>query len=399
MSQPEFRFGVASFDQPDVLEDGWAAIDGERAQRIRSLGDLDSDTYWLLNVNYATWTRHALHHRNRLKRADYLRTVFVALEKELGLEEHMMERSSAVELMAEVFGRVMRLAITKYGVGATGQLRARYLSDEIYWEIVQQEDRSINPQIDLACKLAHQVRVDCTAAWPPGATGVRFLRSRIPHALNVLSTPIPSSFGPWELITNDRLPPQRSRNEFLLSLNQPLLVRASYSRVAPEYAPLLAGSGSYSNARGWMSHPEFVFMQKYSNVRVECAYVGTRYQHLQLKQPLYIGDELGPLSISAGLLMESTLASLIFERPFKPGAPTGFIGPRAAWLAADERFRCLNAAALMRAMGFTVMSYGHGSVLVAVQREDYDYALRCAKAFDLLPPVAHPLDSRLRRAA
>jgi hypothetical protein len=382
----DYTFGVAWFNDEKSATDGLAAVAGEEAEAIRSIGDLRSDVYWWTNLSRSTLYDMRLLRRPQIKRNTYLLTNIKALRIEMGLDDRGTPADEAVCLLAEVFSRVMNLAITHYGVGEKG-LMGEYLSDDLYAVLVP-EDFPISSDVDLACLRAYQNRVDCTAKWPANTRGVRFGLSRISHALDVLSTPIPS--GDWTLVQGSDLGPPAERAANLLKCDRPVLAKASFSKVAPEYAPLIVvSSENMRNDRSYMSQPELVFMNKFSTLRIEHAYIASSYRRLTLNKPLFLGEDLGPLSLSVGLLAESCLAALLYRRPFAPGRQHGFITPRAAWLSAADRFHCLMGAASMRALGYTVMNYGVGSVLIALTSAELEPAGRCAEAIGLLPPV-HP---------
>ena len=376
-------YGAVIFDDEKRPGAGWAALAGGEAFRIRGTGDLATDAYWWTNLSVQTVYLNRGLQAYHLKRVDYLRPTITQLQAELGLLVTRMTPARIVEIVAEIFGRVMRLAEQHYGVDRPHGFT---LAEDMYAEIIK-ADTPIEPMIDEALKQAMQSYVHCQATAPAGSKLLVFRRPRIVHALDVLSTPVPGT--QWEYIDGDKMPPMDKRVDWIVNQSRPALVRASVRRVDHEVAGIVSFAGGNKEQRNWMSHPELLTLSKFAKVQIEGAFMGAEYVPHPVYKNIFTGGPLGPLSTSVGVLAENYWHSLSTSHSFKRFANQSekVNSPRAVWYSASDRFHMLMPALMMHTSGFIVRGYGRGQVTLAVQRGALEEARACAAAAGLLAPL------------
>jgi hypothetical protein len=319
----------------------------------------------------------------RMKRNDYLRPNMGQLQGELGLLTSRMSAGRIVEIVSEIFDRVMRMANMHYGLD-----RPQYetLADDLYGHIIK-EDRPITPEIDEALKQSYQSYVQCEAIMPMHSKMVIFRRPRITHAMDVMATPVPGE--QWEFLEDSKLPPEGKRLDWLVSQDRPALVRVSIKRVDHEVSQIISFGGGVREQRNWISHPELLTLSKFAKIKVEAAFLGASYEPHPVYKSVFTGGQMGPLSTSVGILAENYMVALSTPRSFKKFTSNKdkIHSPRAAWYAASDRFHMLMPALMMHGSGFVVRGYGRGMVILGVQQGALQEARACASAAGLLAPL------------
>lgn len=389
-------YGAVVFDEKDKpLMGGWASVNGGDAFRIQSTGDLASDIKWWTNIGYEVFIANGGLQKPWLKRSDYFLTDMGQTIKELGLSPRFIQPARAVEILSEMFARVMRLAEEKYGIQSSV---VPTLADELY-SILLPEDRTISLEIDKASRQAFQSYVRCEQASPRGSQWVKFKRPRISHAIEVLSSPVPGQ--QWEFVDKSKLP-KKDTLDWLVNHDQPVLAMVSVTQVNHNLAPVIAYGGGSRGDRGWMTHPELVLMSKFSRIRVDAVFLGGNYENLTPKKNLFAGGDIGPLSISVGFLAENYLRAMSMPKPFKAGQKTSvmdrLVPPRSSWLSATDRFHSLMSAIPLHNAGFRVMGYGNGSVSLAVPQGGFQEVVEAAKAAGLVGPISLSDDINIMRS-
>lgn len=375
-------YGSVIFDDEARPLAGWASVRGKTAYRIRGTGDLASDILWWTNLPASTFMTTGGLPSTRFKRNDYLRPNMGQLQAELGLLVSRMSAARIVEIASEIFDRVMRLAMTHYGLQRAQDLT---LSDDLYRHIIK-EDQPITPEIDEALRQAYQSYVQCETAMPLHSKMMTFRRPRITHSLDVLATPVPGD--QWEFVDESKLGPESKRLDWLVSQDRPALVRVSIKRVDHDVAQIISFGGS-REPRNWVSHPELLTLSKFAKIKIDSAFLGTEYAPHPVYRDMFTGGQMGPLSTSVGILAENYTLALSTPRSFRrfSKSPEKVTPPRSAWYAASDRFHMLMPALMMHGSGFVVRGYGRGMVIVGVQRGALQEARACASAAGLLAPL------------
>lgn len=376
-------YGAVIFDDDARPSAGWASVRGETAFRIRGMGDLASDVYWWTNMPSGTFIRYGGFRQTRLRKDDYLRPNMRQLHTEMGLLPVRMPAARIVEITAEVFDRVMRLAEIHHGLPRPHEPR---LQDDLY-PLVVKADESLGSLVDSALDQAHQPWVACTTAPPAKAGMISFRRPRINHVLDVLSTPVPAD--QWEYVEDRKMPPEGKRIDWLVSQSRPVLAKAVVKRVDHEVSQVICFGAGSMKQRSWMSHPELLMLSKFAQIRIEGAFLGSEYEEQHVYRPVFTGGPFGSLSVSAGILAENYLMALSEARVIKKMGQdrTKVFSPRAVWYTASASLYSLMPALMLHGSGFCVMGYGRGVVTLAIPKGALDDARQCAAAAGLQAPL------------
>lgn len=376
-------FGVVIFDEDDKPGPGWASKGG-KAFRVRGTGDLASDITWWTNLKFDVFQKYGLFRAN-LKRFDFMRPDMYQLHGELGIDAEKQSPSRICEITAEVFKRVMTLAVQHYELD---QLTEDTLMEELYKRLIGNE-KILSPELSQSMKKAWQSWQMCEAASPNGSKITSFKRPRILHAMDVLCTPIPS--GGWEQISRDEMPVEEKRVNWLLNQERPVLVKASVIQVPPDVARIISFGGGATSNREWMSHPELLYLSRFAKIRVDECYMAESYSPQPVKLPLETGGAMGLLSISMGILAENYWSSLAAPYALHKKTKNKVLvySPRAVWISAADRFQMMMASLIVHNHGFVVKAYGKGGVNIAVQNGMQSEVVHCAKEAGLLPPLGY----------
>jgi hypothetical protein len=377
-------YGAIFFDDVNNPKSGWASVRGESAFRITSPGTLDSSIFWWSNLDLRGMDESI--GNPKIKKINYLAPNMDQLIGELGLGRGRTKASTTVQIVSEIFDRVMRLAHQQYGlqypVGAD-------LAEDLFDHIII-KDKSITPEIDEALRQSYQTWAKTAERkTKSGEKWVTFRRPRMRHAQDVLATPIPGD--EWEFIAGNRLPAEKKRVDWLLAQPQPALVQASVSNIQFEYARVLSFGAGYleGDYRGWMSHPELLMFSKFAKVKVENVFLASEYAPQLVYRQMNDGGTLGLLSISNGILADNYWIALATARTFKKYSQKNdkIFSPRAVWLSASDRFYSVLPALMMDGSGFTVRGYGRGKVVISIDPGAIKDVRDCASAAGLTCPL------------
>lgn len=391
----KINYGAVVFDDRDRPSAGWGCVAGNPSFRVRGTGDLPTDVVWWTNVKSDVFWKMPGLNQGKLRSSEYLRPNMDQLMSELGLHISRMPAAQIVEHVAEVFGRVMRLASKYYDVVRPG---ANNLTEDLYDNLIK-EDKGITPDIDSALLQAKQDWSQCETQRPSNSQMVTFRRPRLQHAMDLIKTPVPGE--QWEFVKGEALGPEKHRVQMVVGQSRPALVKASIIKVEHEVAPIIAfGATGQRNkgSRGWMTHPELLFLSRFAKIRVDAAFLGNDYETHPVKKAMFGGGIMGSLSTSVGILAENYACTLMMPRPYKKGEKDRPVSPRAAWLSAADRFHSMMPAMMLHGSGFAVMGYGRGMVTMMVQRGALAEAKECASAAGLLSPLYIPEEIAIREA-
>ena len=379
-------YGAIFFDDVNNPKAGWASVRGQAAFRITSPGTLDSSIFWWSNLDFRGLAQNNAN--PKIKKINYLAPNMDQLIGELGLGRGRTSVSSTVQIISEIFDRVMRLAHQQYGLQYP---IAADLAEDLFDHIVS-KDKPITPEIDEALKQSYQTWSDTADRKnKAGDKWITFRRPRMRHARDILATPIPGD--EWEFISESRLPAEKKRVDWLLAQPQPALVQVSVSNIQFEVSRVLSFGGGYREGgyRGWMSHPELLMFSKFSKVKVENAFLASDYAPQLVYRQMNDGGTLGLLSISNGILAENYWLALATARTFKKFIPNQdndkIYSPRSVWLSASDRFYSLLPALMMDGSGFNVRGYGRGKVVIAIDPGAIKEARDCASSAGLNCPL------------
>ena len=355
---------------------GWASIDGEAAVRITGLSDLNLGVMWLSNLDQKVHWQATLFNVPQIKDSKYLRTSMEQVMREIGVSAKTVGPAHSAEAVAEVFGRIMRLA--KEYCDRLGWGRATLMA-ELAQGLGLHDSPYDDPLLDEAFARSYQDRVDCTK--PSTSTGERwitFRRPRLLHAQQVIGKSFMVPHGPWKFVGEKDMP---KKDERLAWVNQtfggaPYMVKVKKlnfyrpletDRFNPADLLKLGESilpGRQRLQREWIPMPELLYMSKFADIEFDSVCVGAYYDEpgFALLPEL---DYMMHHSYAWGILAENIWMTYASRSINNKAQNKTLVSARATWLRAIDRFYCFTAASQVSVPGNTVLFYGTGSVTVA----------------------------------
>lgn len=367
------RYGVVLFDDAIVKKrggpqkaatDGYASIDGGRVRRIKKVTELESDVKWLTNFEFKDFNGNQLGRHPNLYSSGFLRTELKLLCDELGLGPDQMAVNEATELLSGFFGRVMRLAVQSLKVdlgaeipkGITKTL-AEFLA--VRFPVSGRMNGELNEAMERAFQTWNSVLKPQRKDWK----SISLRRPRYTHAIDVLTTPVPST-NRWVYLQGARLP-QRNDDRLewcLANEDMPVLANVVVKGRRGGLADLLSFNAGASNSRNWVAQPELLLLQQYCDVEVLGAFVcEDGFQHQKELDVFVSQGDFSLASTHLGILSENFWASLANPRVNRMGKKV-FL-PRAVWYRAMDRVITFMDAARLYKENFDVYGYGWGNVI------------------------------------
>lgn len=398
------RFGCVMFDlQEDASGrripmpgEGWASIEGAKAVRIKSSGDLSNDVKWLTNLSQDLFWKSGLVKQSKLKASGYLRTDIGQIMKELGLLPPKMPIVNICEALSEIFTKVMKMAIEFYGLTSFNQPT---LALELKEQIVP-TDKSISIHVDEALLRSYQDLVMCEKPLSKEKfLYVSLKKPRYYHAKSILETSIPSANGDWTFYAEEDLPQgTEEKLDFLMRLEKPFIAKITiHSFIDPDNLNVdlskilnlgeAIGEGGKPKDRNWVCQPEILYLSKFAHLDISAAFVADGYQTINQKSQLPYLGELSDFSYTLGLLSENVWIGLSARSVNPQTRSKSMVSPRACWLKAADRFMTLTSVMMLSSAGFTVASYGYGGVTVMVEESKLAQLIEIAPHAGLCVPM------------
>lgn len=388
------RFGVVRFDSDDANYGGWASVEGQPGFRIASVGSLDNDTLWWSNLSFQAMHQCNLHKMPFIKRTTYLTSWLQDGQSDVcrgwGILRRTHTAQSITEVLSQIFGNVMRFAVSHYGLDLKSVPMYDNLADEVRSRLYPERDPHLSPEVDAALGAAHQYYTYCITPRLPQEeyVTVRFAVPGVTYAREIVDTIIPTD--QVEYVGGERLPPTDQRLEWILGQARPAMVQVTVSDVSPDVASVVAfGSGARGgNNRSWVTHPELLLLANYANVQIHSAFLFSQYERLPVHAALPTFSRLQAMTPSAEILASNHWIGLSRENPYRLEAQKDgrAHSPRATWITACDRFLMFTHALKLHRSGLAVKRYGAGAVTVVVPKHNYRDAYELATAAGLLAP-------------
>jgi len=377
-----FKFGCILFDLIEISQgefgpmpgSGWASVDGYVAFRFNNIKDLSENVKWWTNLSQETLWKSGAVLQGKLKHSGYLRTDMAFILKEMGLQKHSIPIAESCQILSELFSKTMKLAIEFYGLKVFNQ---KELHAELKLVLVG-EDKNISSYVDEALVRAYQDLVICEKNPNKGNYFITMKRPRYFHAKTILEAAIPHHDGDWDFIGPDDLPNnEEDKFDYLMKQARPFVAKININlihfktKADLDIAKLLdlgeaIGEGGRPRERNWVSQPELLYLRKFADITISAAFMATKYKNLDKGAMLPYLGELSDFSYSLGLLAESVWFALATRSINPKTRSKTLVSPRACWLKASDRFLTLTSAMILNAAGFTIVSYGYGSVTLNV---------------------------------
>lgn len=361
-------FGVVLFndvilkkgrDRKRLPTEGWASIDGGQARRIGSITELESNVKWLTNLGFEDFYENQLGRNPNLFPSDFLRTDVKSVADDIGANVDQLSADKAVCALSAVFSRIMKLAEGKLQINLNAKIVNKTLHDFISARTVNKYE--IPDEINTALKHAYQASTQCVSRPNSGWKYAMLRKPRYQHAIDVLSSPVPSEFR-WVYVNNERMPVAGpKRIDWCIGNELPVLANV---KVTPRRGGDLNVIISYNSGaqveRAWLSQPELLWVSMFCDVEVIGAFVcEAGFEHQKEIDAFPALGDFSYGSYSLGLLCENLWVSLASPRT---KVTRKFYPPRAVWYRAVDRVEIFKAASRLHRAGFQVSGYGYGSV-------------------------------------
>ncbi|WP_454727978.1 MULTISPECIES: hypothetical protein [Cupriavidus] len=392
------RYGVVLFDDAigkrrngtaRAATDGFAAIDGGRARRIKKVTELESDVKWLTNFEFADFNGNQLGRHPNLFMSGFLRVELKLLCDELGMGPDQMAVDRAAELLSGLFGRTMRIAAQTLKVDLAAEIPkgiTKTLAEFIgaRFPVTGRIDQKLNEAMERSYQTWNAVMQRPRKDWQ----SISLRRPRYTHAIDVLSTPVPSN-NRWVYLQSARLPASNmDRIDWILASEElPMLANVVIKGRRGGLADLISFSSGASMERSWVSQPELLLLAQYCDVEITGAFVcEDGFQHQKELDAFPSQGDFSLASTSLGLVAENFWASLANPRVNRMGKKVYL--PRAIWYRAMDRVLTFVKAAQLKKENFDIFGYGWGNVIAYYPRGATAEIIEAANALGLDVPVS-----------
>jgi len=365
------RYGVVLFDDAfrkgrvakmRAATNGFASIEGGKARRIKSVTELESDVRWLTNFGFQDFNGNLLGRHPNLYSAGFLRIDLAQLSDEIGAGAEQLPVDAAAEALSGLFSRVMQLATSLLQVDLAKPIAAGITKTLCEFINARTVNRNVPPdEINSAMEHSFQTWNACMSKFPTDWKSVTLRRPRYLHAIDILTTPVPSERR-WTYLQGQRLPSLNAdRIEWCLGNELPVLANIVVRGRRGGFADLISYSSGSSLPRTWASQPELLLLSQYCDVEVLGAFVceGGFEHQAELDSFPSLGD-FSLASTSLGILAENFWVAMASPRIQKGRK---FYPPRAIWYRAMDRVLMFMRAAELHRNQFKIFGYGTGSVI------------------------------------
>lgn len=366
---------------------GWASIDGSPAIRINSISDLKLDVIWLSNLEQTVHWAAALYNTPQIKEARYLRTDINQIVREIGVSPKVVGPAHSAEAVAEVFGRVMRLAKTYCDRLTWGRAT---LIQELAHGLGLFDEPYENALLDEAFACSYQDRVDCANSFSPdsGERWITLRRPRLLHAQQLVGDSFLIPRGPWKFIGERDMPKKEERFEWLKKNfgGGPYMVKiksmnffkpSNEEKFDPKSLLQLGDSilpGRQRRQRQWMPMPELLYVSRFADIEFDSVCVGSFFDEPEKILPDL--DYLMHHSYSWGVLAENIWMTYASRSINTKAQSKTLVSPRATWIRSIDRFYCFSSAIAIASKETKIMSYGTGSITLACKEGDMGEVIR-----------------------
>jgi len=365
------RCGVVLFD--DVFRkttgarkrastDGWASIDGLPAKRIVSISELDSDVKWWTNFDFTDFNAHYLSRHPNIFFSGFLRSELKSISQDIGCGVEMEAADRSVQMLSTLFSRVMRFSVKTLGINLeSGGVGVKTLSDFISARTVSKN--KLGDELNAAMTKAYQAWTSTTQRLPKDWKGALLRRPRYAHAIDVLSSPVPSEHR-WKYINSARLPADAGqRVEWCINCDLPILANVIVKPRRGDFSHIISYNAGATTSRDWVCQPELLLLTQFCDIEIIGVFVcEAGFEHQKEIDSFPSLGDFSQASYTLGLVAENFWVAMGNPRVASTGKK--YYIPRAVWYRAMDRISMFMSAASLHSKGFQVSGYGNGSVMV-----------------------------------
>lgn len=347
-------------DRKRTPSEGWASVDGAPARRINSITELESNVKWLTNLEFVDFYANQLGKNPNFFYSAFLRTELKSIADDIGAGVEQLSADKAVQVLSTVFSNVMNLAVGRLQINLEAP-NAKTLQEFISARTINKN--KIPDEVNAVLKHAYQCWTQCITRYNREWKSATLRKPRYQHAIDVLSTPVPSE-NRWVYINNDRMPAAGPhRIDWCVAHEQPVLANVVVSPRRTDLAGVISYNSGAAVERAWLSQPELLWVSLFCDVEVIGAFLcEAGFEHQKEIDSFPALGDFSHASFSLGLLAENLWVALASPRTTLTNQK--YFTPRAVWYRSIDRIEMFKSAAAMHRAGFQVIGYGVGSVLV-----------------------------------
>lgn len=367
------KFGVAIFDTPLTPSTGWACVYGRDPIYLTSTGDLETDVFWITNIDWSIFTKIGLQKTPRFRPDNFLRTKLSSIITEIGLRE--VSKREQVKSLSEVVGATMQFANVHLGITAPPFGALNNGIRQIFLPSDQPEPMDVIE----ASESASQPYVSCEKTAPKDDDElIPVLMHRYQYAKQILASRLPA--GRWvnvNLSTIGTTP--REIDNWVVRCEKPLLLKVRIERMDSlasklinygngaglqmSKASMAGGSLVTLNNHEWVTSIEYRMLREHGTLSIEKILMADGWASNPVSLPIY--GQFGEFSYSLGLYCESLWTSLTRSLNGK-SAKT----PISAWIHSIDRILCFQKAKMLTEdHDLVVHGYGYGRIMLRVSKE------------------------------
>lgn len=378
------KLGFVFFTDMGNSQKGVAVVHGEKPFNIANVGELDTDTNWMTNhpdgVPGGIAGAHALFFGEK-----YLRIKADKILKQLCVPEDA-PASRKAEILGQVFHNVVSYGRKIFVI----EILPRYEYRKGLRRILKEDDETELPE--LVSKMvtdSTQYYTFCTEKINKDRL-LSFSLPAVNHSRNILKTPLPK--GEWSGIENIPHFPEELK-EWIGQRKTPYFAKVVLSNFDEQYLSLI-NFGSVTpehSERQWVTGVELEKLYGKVDVTILEAWESSGVVVL----PEYVMSEIaalpeiGDLCYSLGLFMDNVWTGLALNsvpnfKNKKSGRYQNVTGP---FLRAADWSYCFDKAVALKEMGFSIASYGVGTVVVDASFQTDEEIVIAALENELIPPA------------
>lgn len=389
-------FGVVIFDDVEDPSAGWACLTGDKdskPKRISSINDLSTGSIWWCNIEYNVFfSKTEMFRHSWLRYSKYLIVNHNDVLKEWGYDPKFVDPAFVAKFCAQQFTKIMRLSFRLIKeVNYKAKMDTSFVSSTLREDLRCLLPEPEYPRGEAASIMKYGKAIEeitmLASKFIKDAKLITLRRPRLFHAMEMLQTPVPK--GPFEF--NSRMSLREKSPDkvsFIANSIQPCMTEISIERTDPEIAPIYAFGVTKSKnnrlTRSWVSHPEFVALERFSEIDVKSAWIGKEYGSLfsnindSVKE--FLGDRFNEYSWTAGIIADTiwrtaTLSEsknkVFGPRTDEEDAKTSWQG---AWIKSSDKVVMFSIALDLVKRGYSVLAYGQGWIRCSVSEEMvYDF--------------------------
>lgn len=394
------KFGVILFDDDINPTDGWSSREGERARRVANMHELPTDTIWWTNLSYDRMRQSKAGINPWLRQDAYLVVKPRDALAEWGHNPNDTAPDSAAEFLAQVFSRVMNLALNLLGECIPNArpeqfLAGKTLRNDLSRLLPKADFPTDEAAVILRPGQAYAEYTTTTLRSPRGSRRVALRRPRMSHAMEMLTTPVP--VGPFEVLGAQRLGDTNAeRLAFVRNTDRPCMVEIVVNSMDGDIAPVYGFGNSMDKdkiiRRSWVTHPEALTMMTFADIEVRSVYLGARYKMLNLDLPepvtAFLSSPFSDTSWAAGVVAETLWRAAAIMPDIgkqEPGAERPMSTWQGAWLKAADKTSTFGIALTLTRQGWSAGGYGMGACMSSVTEDQLEEMIRDGLSIGVMP--------------